>query len=67
MIRVLLLTAALGLVVSTAGACEFQKSVQAPVDPTVVASIEKAVQVPMSTSSDTLPATLPTVVEEAAE
>ncbi len=39
MTRVLLLAAAVGLTVSSAGACEYLKSVQAKTDPTVVASI----------------------------
>lgn len=49
MTRVLLLAAAIGLTVSSAGACEYLKSVQAKTDPTVVASIAND---KMSTAED---------------
>lgn len=67
MTRVLLLAAALGLVITSAGACELQKSVQAEVDTTVVASVDKVDQTPMSTAEDPLPAKTPDVVEDTVE
>lgn len=68
MTRVLLLAALVGFTASAAGACEFQKSVQAKeVDQTVVASVDKAAPAPMSTTDDALPAKPPVIVEQAVE
>lgn len=64
MTRVLLLAAAIGLTVSSAGACEYKKSVQAKTDPTVVASVSKD---KMSTAADAQAATDKVIVEEKTE
>lgn len=42
MTKALIVAAALGLSLSAAGACEYQRSAEAKVDQTVVASIEAA-------------------------
>lgn len=64
MTRVLLLAAAIGLTVSSAGACEYQKSVQAKTDPTVVASIANE---KMSTAEDVQASGDKVTVEEKTE
>jgi hypothetical protein len=64
MTRVLLLAAAIGLTVSAAGACEYQKSVQAKTDSTVVASVSND---KMSTAADAQVSGDKIVVEEKTE
>lgn len=64
MTRVLLLAAAIGLTVSSAGACEYLKSVQAKTDPTVVASISND---KMSTAEDAQASADKVIVEEKTE
>lgn len=67
MTKVLLMAAALGLVASSAGACEMQKSAQAKVDTTTVASVDKVEPTPMSTAEDPLPAETSGVVKDKVE
>jgi hypothetical protein len=64
MTRVLLLAAAIGLTVSSAGACEYLKSVQAKTDPAVVASISND---KMSTAEDVETSGEKVIVEEKTE
>lgn len=52
MTRMLLLAAAFGLTAASAGACEFQRSVENKVDPTVVASVATGDEAVMSTAAD---------------
>lgn len=69
MTRMLLLAAIIGGAVSTASACEWQKSVEAKTDPTVVASISTPDQATtVSTDdADAKASAGPVVVEKKAE
>jgi hypothetical protein len=53
MTKLLLMAAAIGLTVSGAGACDYQKSVRAKVDPTTVASVATTESARMSTAAPT--------------
>lgn len=63
MTRMLLLAAFVGGMVSGAGACEWQKAVEAKTDPTVVASIAKTDETGMSTAADKTAQTETVIVE----
>jgi hypothetical protein len=67
MTKILIVAASLGLSLSAAGACEFQRSVQADIDQTVVASVVTDEQKSMSTPVILLDEAIPAETEEVAQ